>query len=333
MSSSPRSADVIVIGAGVIGLSLALDLLRAGQRVTVFEQGRVGPGGASWAGGGILAPLDTDLAPALAPLLRDSLARYPEWCAELQQDSGIDPEYLLSGLQVQAPVDPTGWQRVAQLCGTPLHETANGLDLPGIAQVRSPRLLRALAASVRARGGLLREGEPVRGLLGETRVGGVRTDAGDYAAAVVVLAAGAWSAALWSGAPLRPVRGQMLLLDARPGEFGPIVLREGHYLIPRRDGPVLAGSTVEDVGFEQATSAAGRDAILGAVRRMAPALAQRAVLAHWSGLRPATPDGLPRMGWAEDRPGLYLSSGHYRLGITLAPGSARRAAAEILARG
>lgn len=333
MSSRSRAADVIVIGAGVIGLSLALELLRAGRRVRVFDAHPIGPGGASWAGGGILAPLEPGLSPALLPLLRDSLSGYADWCAGLQAESGVDPEYLVSGLRVLPPVDLAGWQALAAGCGQQASADpaiSGAVSWPEVAQVRSPRLLRALAEAVRHRGGELHAGEAVQALLGAPRVRGVRTVAGEYAAQVVVLAAGAWSAGLCAAAPLRPVRGEMLLFDAPPGALSTIVMREASYLIPRRDGRVLAGSTVEDIGFAQAPSEAGRRAILAAVEGMWPALLQHAVIAHWSGLRPATPDGLPRMGWVEDRPGLYLSSGHYRLGITLAPGSARRAAREIL---
>lgn len=333
MIPSTRSADVIVIGAGVIGLSTAFELLRAGLRVTVLERGAVGPGGASWAGGGILAPLEPDaVGPSALPLLRDSLAVYAEWCAALHEASGIDPEYLVSGLRILPPGDLPAWKALAASCAIRAEDGEAGalLQLPGVAQVRSPRLLRALARAVRAAGGQILEGVPVQALQRSGEAMTVMTVSGPHRAARVVLAAGAWSAQLAPSAGVRPMRGEMLLLDARSGELASIVLRAGQYLIPRKDGGIVAGSTLEDIGFENQPSTQGRDRILSAVHEMAPWLAQREVLAHWSGLRPGA-QSAPQVGWSPDQPRLFLNCGHYRLGITLAPGSARAAARQILA--
>ena len=159
----------------------------------------------------------------------------------------------------------------------------------------------------------------------------MRSADGVQAAGIVVLAAGAWSASVSDAAPTRPMRGQMLLIDAAPGEIGSIVLRGGRYLVPRSDGPVLIGSTLEDVGFEDQVTRAARDSLLASLEVMAPQLARRRVLAQWSGLRPALADGGPCIvNWAPRTRGLFLNTGHFRVGITLAPGSARRAADAIL---
>lgn len=337
-TQSARSADVLVIGAGVIGLSTALALRRAGLHVTVLERGEVGRGSASWAGGGILSPLEPDgVDEETLPILRDSLSVYPGWCEELQALGGVDPEFEVSGMRVQAPADLVAWTDFFEArCGLRVEPRGEeGAWLPDVAQVRSPRLLRALAAAFVASGGVLVERQPVLGLelIGD-RVSGVRTAHGATPAGVVVLAAGAWSESMSREAPVRPVRGQMLLLDAAPGELDAIVLRQGRYLIPRRDGPVLAGSTLEDVGFEDQVTDPARNSLLASVREMAPHLAQRRVLAHWSGLRPAMrATGPCVVGWAAATRGLFLNTGHHRLGITLAPGSARRAAQSILAGG
>lgn len=335
-----RSADVIVIGAGVIGLSTALELLRAGIRVTVIERGAVGRGGASWAGGGILSPVEPDdLHGDVLPILCDSLSVYPDWCSDLRQRSGIDPEYIVSGMNVFAPADLDRWRSLAQRCNLAVHDTPACttrtsqpvLSLPGVAQVRSPRLLRALAASVRARGGRIIEGEAVRQLVGWMRVTGVRSARATHHAGAVVLAAGAWSNALCSRAKVRPVRGEMLLLQGQAGELRHILVGRGRYLIPRADGNILAGSTLDHTGFEDAPSMDGRARIQRSVRELAPWLAERPVLAHWSGLRPAPQGAAPHIGWAPWRRGLLLNCGHYRLGITLAPGSARYASRLIMA--
>lgn len=335
-SSLPRSADALVIGAGVIGLSTALALRQAGLRVTVLERGAIGRGSASWAGGGILSPLEPGgVDEATLPILRDSLAAYPGWCADLHALGGIDPEYVVSGMRVQAPIDRDQWSSFFEArCGLKVEQAAGeGAWLPGVAQVRSPRLLRVLAAAFLAAGGERIEHRPVLALERQgDRVTGVRTADGVRHAGVVVLAAGAWSAGLSDEAAVRPVRGQMLLIDAAPGELDAIVLREGRYLIPRRDGPVLVGSTLEDAGFADEVTHAARASLVDWVRVMAPTLASRRVLAHWSGLRPAPSSGGPCIvRWAREWRGLFVSTAHHRLGITLAPGSARAATRSILA--
>lgn len=341
MLPSCRSADVVVVGAGVIGLATALELQLAGLRVRVLERGAVGRGSASWAGGGILSPLEPGgIEPEAMPLLRDSLAMYAGWCRSLHEASGIDPEYLESGLRVLNPHDTPGWEALARDCGWRvqirdadgglLGDAKGSLWLPQVAQVRSPRLLRALVGAFRDAGGELLEGESASMLLCKgDRVVGVRTARDAHAAAQVVLAAGAWSSSLAPECAVRPIRGQMLLLDACPGELDAVVLQEGRYLIPRKDGPVVAGSTLEDEGLDDRITEDGRREILRSVERMAPALAQRRVLAQWSGLRPGAQR--PQVGPSESRRCLYLNVGHHRLGITLAPGSARALCRTVLA--
>jgi glycine oxidase len=330
--SSPASArpDVIVVGAGVIGLSAAWALLEQGRTVTVVERGAVGPGGASWAGGGILAPLDpADIDPALLPWLAESLSGYAAWCEALREASGIDPEYTVSGLQVLPPADDAGWRRLAAALDFGCTTTANGLLLPRVAQVRSPRLLAALAAAVRARGGRIVEGEAVERLIGDRRVEGVETRRQRIASARVVLAAGAWSNAVWPQSRIAPVKGEMLLFAAVPGRVRHIVLQDHQYLIPRRDGAIVAGSTLEPGQTDARPTAAGRAAILAAVARMDPALAREPVVAHWAALRPAPVGALPHVEAVAACQGLFLATGHYRLGLTLAPGSARRIASLV----
>lgn len=332
MSSCAPSTDVIVIGAGVVGLATAVELLRQGLRVKVLERGAVGRGGASWAGGGILFPLDPgDVNADVRALLAESLHGYAAWCALLAQRSGIDPEYLPSGLQVREPFDLDAWSTLAADAGLALRRAQGHADIPGVAQVRSPRLLRALAGSVRALGGELLEHTAVTGWLDAGRGVGVRTADAVHLAHTVVLACGAWTRELSAQAPIEPVRGQMLLIDAQPGEVERIVLAQRRYLIPRRDGAVLVGSTVERVGFDDQSTAQGRTQLLDTLAHLAPALARRRVLAHWSGLRPAPAGDAPILEWSRERAGVLINTGHYRIGITLAPASARRAAAMILA--
>ncbi|MGQ0618480.1 MAG: NAD(P)/FAD-dependent oxidoreductase [Panacagrimonas sp.] len=330
--------DVLVVGAGVIGLATAWELLCRGLKVSVIERGRIGPGGASWAGGGILAPLEpAELDADLEPLLRDSLASYADWCTQLKEDGGVDPEYTVSGLAVLEPADEPAWRVWAQGCalridpGRPQNnfggKRASVFELPGIAQVRSPRLLRTLAAAVRARGGDIIEDEAVVAL----EESGLRTTRRRLHAGCVVLAAGAWSGELDAAAEVAPVKGEMLLFEAAGERLERILLHHDMYLIPRRDGRIVAGSTLERAGFDAMPSVAGRERILTALRQFAPQLARREPMAHWAGLRPAPLMGvLPKMQWSDGHPKRLLNCGHYRLGISLAPGSARRIARLLL---
>ncbi len=336
MSVSKPSPDVIVIGAGVIGLASALELRRRGLRVTVLERGRVGPGGASWAGGGILAPLDpADTPSPVRAMLQQSLRVYARWCEELHACSGVDPQYRACGMQVQAPAAIADWIALGADCGFEVRAGDAGsadLQCPSVAQVRSPRLLRALAGAFRAAGGDLVEDTPVLRI--EAAAGSCTVFTAGHrsrSAARCMVAAGSRSGGLCAAPGLRPVKGQMLLLQAEPGEPDRIVLGQGRYLIPRADGLVVAGSTVEDAFVDEGPTAQARDAILDSVARLWPGLERRPVLAHWTGLRPMMPDGLPRLAWLGPERRVYLHCGHYRLGLSLAPASAIEAADAIVA--
>lgn len=331
--------DVQIIGGGVIGLSTALELRSAGLTVTVLEKGRIGRGSASWAGGGLLAPLCPDGLDHLSrALLVRSLKRYPEWCAALMDASGIDPEYLLSGLTIHDPELWNVWRQYAQWIGTDFRTgTGDAMienggarpvgHLSGVAQIRNPRLLKALAIAARVAGVRILEGQHVR-RLGDGGV--VRTRSGRSCAKVTVLAAGCWSQKLFAEMRIRPVKGQMLLLDGRGLGLESVHLAGGHYLIPRRDGKVLAGSTLEQAGFDMEVTSAARNQILQRVSGISAELARAPVLAQWAGLRPAAANPSPIIRWARTRRDLFLLGGHYRLGLTLAPASAELARRKIL---
>lgn len=338
MRTAEAFPDVLVVGAGVIGLATAHELSCRGLRVCVVEQRRVGPGGASWAAGGILAPMSPlQVGAELLPLLQDSLAVYADWCAQLREESGIDPEYTLSGMAVMPPADQGAWRSWAESCGLDVcagrrehffgGKAESLLDLPGVAQVRSPRLLRVLAAAVRARGGEIIEDEPVLAI----EDSGVLTSRRRLRAGLVVVAAGAWSAGLDSEAGVEPLKGEMLLFDTQAEAPQRILLHPEVYIIPRRDGRLVVGSTLERAGFDSSPTASGRTRILGALEKLAPQLADCEPIAHWAGLRPAPLEGtMPRIEWSVTRKHTLLSCGHHRMGITLAPGSARRIAAMAL---
>lgn len=344
LRSASVMRDCIVIGAGLVGLLTARELRRHGLDVLVLERGRAGQE-ASWAGGGILSPLHPWRCPEpLTALQLWSQGAHPRLARELYEETGIDPEWQASGLLVLEPdeLEPAqDWARRFDVRLQPLSppqiralepalspfDTA-GLWLPEVAQVRNPRLVQAVRASVMASGAELREGAAVSGLVvGGRGIEGVRVDGQLVRARRVVVAAGAWSGELLDGlgslAPMRPVLGQMLMFLAPPALLGHILLRYGHYLIPRRDGRILAGSTVEDVGFDKRVSAAARGELLAAATALVPALADCRLERHWAGLRPGIGRETPLIGEHPAVRGLFVNAGHYRNGVCLAPASAR----------
>lgn len=336
---------------------VARELSAGGARVTLLERGDLGKE-ASWAGGGILSPLyPWRYHDAVTALSQWSQRHFPRLAEELVAETGIDPEWLPSGLLIPEAGEATTAAQWAQRWDIALEtisagrlvelepELASGRDeqeqgiwLPHVGQVRNPRLLKALARSLEVRGVEIRTHVEVVGLIaqGDT-IQGVRTREGSLHAAGVVVTAGAWTTVLLgslAGADwqITPVRGQMLLFHAEPGLVRHIVLQGGHYLVPRRDGRILAGSTLEYVGFDKSTTHQAHDELHGAALALIPGLARCPVELHWAGLRPGSPQGIPLIGRHPQRQGLYLNVGHFRNGVVTGPASARLLADMIFGR-
>jgi glycine oxidase len=341
-----------VIGGGVIGLLSAYELALAGRSVVVIERGQAGRE-ASWAGGGILSPLYPWRYPE--PITRLALwgeRRYPALVEALRLEGGVDAEWTRSGMLSLAVSDvdlALAWARQHAIPLELINDSALRVLEPSLAaegpavwdealaQVRNPRLLAALKQVLRKRGVDIRENTAVEGVVARNgRLAALRTAQGELAAQQCLVAAGAWAGALLArtglSLPIRPVRGQMLLFRAIPGLVKRIVLKDSRYLVPRRDGHVLAGSTVEEVGFDRATTAIAREELRAAAIALVPALGNYEVEHHWAGLRPGSPDGIPYIGEHPDIRGLFVNAGHYRNGIVLAPASARLAADLMLGR-
>lgn len=341
--------DILIIGGGVIGLSAALELAGAGAKVTVLERGVAGAE-SSWAGGGILSPLlPWDYAEPVTRLAGWSAGLYPAWAGALREATGIDPEWRQSGMLVLPDYDEAAardwcaahrteldWVE-AKVVAPSLGVEAEALWLPQVAQVRNPRLLKALRRRIDQIGVRLVEQAEVTGFrLSGSRLVAVSTSEGEFAAGAVVVAAGAWSCqVLGDLAPqpdIRPVRGQMLLFRAAPGSLRQIVLQNGTYLIPRDDGYILAGSTLEEVGFDKGVTAEAKARLMAEAARLLPMLAEAPLVAHWAGLRPGSRGNVPVIDRHPEIGNLYLNSGHFRYGVTMAPGSARLLADLLLGR-
>jgi glycine oxidase len=336
------TSDVIVVGGGVIGCAIARHLARAGVSVVVLE--RAIPGAeASSAAGGILAAQEEAGGPGpLAELLLASRALFPRLAAELREETGLDIGLRQTGL-LAACFDAAeearlegrhAWQRAAGLRlewlrGARLAAAEPALG-PGVTAALSfpedgqlePRLyLQALALAAARAGARFITGAYVRRVVHEGgRVAGVELEGEMLAARHVVVAAGSWSA-LVEGAALpprvvRPMRGQMVQLETRPPLIRGTVTCAGGYLVGRADGRVLAGSTMELVGFDKRVTAGGLRHILDVAVRLVPALADAPVTDSWANFRPATADDLPLIGPAGP-PGLIVASGHFRNGILL----------------
>jgi glycine oxidase len=336
--------DFLIVGGGIVGLASARVLLQSGYRVMLVERGTVGRE-ASWAGGGILSPLcPWDYQDAVTRLALRGMNMFGEAAAALHAFTGIDPEYQRSGMLLLPPYQ-TGlakqWCAQHQFALQPVkldeylpHQQGAGLLLPEVAQVRNPRLLHALRKSVEMLGGIiLEQHEAQKFEISGGHVAALQTTQGKLASAAYVVAAGAWSNVLLGenalNMDIRPIRGQILLFKFDTPPFQQILLKENLYFIPRRDGHVLVGSTLEDVGFDKSITIEARDSLLRRVREIFPDWRKVMPVQQWAGFRPGSPDNIPTIGRHPRLTNLYANSGHFRYGVTMSLASAELLLNEI----
>jgi glycine oxidase len=329
--------NFLIIGAGAVGLTSALELLQAGYHVTLVERGEVGKE-ASWAGGGILSPLcPWDYPDEVSCLAQRGMALFAGAAKVLQEETGIDVEYQRSGMLVLPPFEDklaSDWcaehqfpVQSVKLDALLPQSTDIGLLLPEVAQVRNPHLLRALRRRVEILGGVILEQHEVRNFqLQGDRVVTVQTAQGTLSAGAYIITAGAWSKKLLGEYALnidvRPIRGQILLFKFDEPPFPHILLQQDLYLIPRLDGHVLVGSTLEDVGFDSSTTTRARADLLQRVRDIFPMWKNIEPIQHWAGLRPGSPNNIPTIGQHPEITNLYANFGHFRYGVTMSLASA-----------
>ncbi len=339
-----QMADVIVIGGGVIGLSIAYELAGRGVSVVLLEQGEIGKE-ASWAGAGMLPPGDVSGAKTPEARLRSaSHLFWPEWSARLREETGVDNGYIRCG-GLTVAVDEPDLTFSATLSSyveeSVITESIPSVDvrerwpflssdvtraffLPEMGQVRNPRHLKALAAGCVRRSVKLLPGHPVIGVerSGET-IRSVRTPLADFRAGEFIFAGGAWSTQLLKYAAVEfsvePIRGQMVLLEKCPLPFRVVIEQAKRYLVPRADGKILIGSTEERVGFHKANTADALAELLRFGTNLVPALKLATFVKAWSGLRPYRAGELPYLGRIDGLKNACVAAGHFRSGLQMSP--------------
>ncbi len=340
-----NNPEIVIIGGGVIGLSIARALARRGVRdVCIVERGGLGAEASSAAGGMLLPQVEADGHDDFFALACRSRDLYKSLAVELRHETGIDIELDTTGTLYLALNEHDyeeieqryQWQSQAGLAVELLtsasarelepcisETTYGGLRFPNDIQVENRRLITALANSVNALGVTTFIETTVEKLVIQGhRITGVQTSRGEVNCQTVVLAAGAWSSFLLQSAPnpgITPVRGQMLCLESKPQLTRHVLFSPRGYLVPRQDGRLLAGSTSENAGFAKRVTAGGIASILGQTLEISPAIGSLPIVDSWAGFRPRAADGLPVLGPCGEIDGLFYATGHYRNGILLAP--------------
>lgn len=342
-------SSCLVIGGGVVGLSLAYELAGEGRAVRVIDSGQPGRE-ASWAGAGILPPAGSAATDPLEQLAALSNRIHADWAEQLRETTGIDNGFRPTGAiyvargtgesrgleqlvrwahargivcERLAPAALSELEPALRLAGSP----KSAYLVPAECQLRNPRHLKALVAGCAQRGveitpGAAAEDFEVRG----DRVRAVRTNLGPISAEQFCITTGAWSAAvagkLGFAAEVRPIRGQIVLM-ATPGPLVSRIINEGpRYLVPRPDGRLLIGSTEEDVGFDRRNTAGAVGELLEFALGLVPKLADAQLERTWAGLRPATRDRLPYIGRVPGLANAFMAAGHFRGGLQLSAGTA-----------
>jgi glycine oxidase len=348
MDSGSNIADVVIIGGGVIGLAVARALaLRGVSDVLLIERNSLGAESSSAAAGMLAPQAEANRPHEFFQLTCQSRDLYPNFASSLLEETGIDIELEPTGTLYLAFTDHDSdeldqryaWQKQAGLLIEKLsgyearqlepaicESVVAALRFPLDTQVENRRLISALAAANERLGVRMETGTEVASLkVARDRVTGIQTSRGFIATEQVVIAAGAWSSLLGAAdialpdLRIKPVRGQMLCFEANPQISRHVIYSPRGYLVPRRDGRMLAGSTTEHAGFEKRVTAAGIHSILSAALEISPRISSLPVADSWAGLRPRAADTLPVLGPCAEIAGIFYATGHYRNGILLAP--------------
>ena len=323
-------SDLIIVGAGIIGLFSAFLLARRGVKVTLLDRGDFGHE-SSWAAGGILTTLlPWNYDHRISQFTGNAIPSYQHLSGLLLRETAIDIELCKSGLVVKAAKN---FQKAQQWCiknklafSACVNARGHDITLPDVYQLRPPLLLRALTKYLRQTGvTCLPHTEVLNVQIQNSRVTALHTSRGLMKCDHLLWATGAWASRLKQvKAPLdlpavTPVRGQMIAMSGKDIHLNTILFHDDHYLIPRKDGVILAGSTLEYVGYNKRTTDAGRQALWQKSVDLMPNLEKATITHHWAGLRPGAGNSLPSVGPHPTIGGFFMNFGHFRYGLLMAP--------------
>lgn len=352
--------DILIVGGGVIGLSIARKLHQKGAaKITIIERGKLGQESSFAAAGMLAAQAETDKADDFFHFCIKSRELYPQFADELKDETGADIELDKSGTLFLALTEEDEreirhrfeWQkkaglRVEYLSAAEVRQvepfispdTRAALFFPDDRQVENRQLLDALQKYVALNKINVVENAEVKSLLVKNeKITGAETQSGNFLAAKTVIAAGAWTSHIKIGENIlpglrnvKPIRGQMLGFHTAKRLFSKVIYSPRGYIVPRRDGRILVGATMEDVGFDKSVTTDGIDFVRENALEIAPSLVNLERSEKWSGLRPFAPDGLPILGGFPQVENLFVATAHYRNGILLAPLTAEILASKIV---
>ncbi len=328
-------ADVLIIGGGIVGLAIAWELSLLGADVTILERNMCGHG-ATLAAAGMLAPQAERLSGKLLDLALNSRALYPDWIEKLEAITGMDCGYWRCGILAPYMNEVLLWKQnlhllpeyrerlqIKEIQAGLNHNIAGGLWFVDDAQVDNRLLTAALIAALRERSVKILEGVNVFGISKNNhQVAHLNTSHGNLHGDTYILATGAWTQELMP-LPILPKKGQMLSVFDPSRGLKTVLFAENVYIVPRRDGRIIIGATVEDVGFAPGNTAKGIAGLLNNAISIYPAIATMNILSTWWGFRPHAPAEIPILEISRNCKNLFLATGHYRNGILLAPVSAK----------
>lgn len=325
-------SNIIIAGGGIIGLYSAYLLALRGNKPTLIDKGNFGRE-SSWAAGGILTPLmPWDYAENILFLTDYADSEYKQLATTLLDTVHQDIEYWKCGLTVltseTAPIEK--WCNDHEVHYKYLHDHRQHIHLTDVAQIRTPRLISALISQLEKLGvDLLANTDVTQCQIEHNRLSGVHTSRGFMPCTHLVWCTGAWAPQL-NGQDVQiqspevvPIRGQMIAFQHCHSKLDSIIYKDGHYLIPRKDGLILAGSTIEKMGYDKSTTQSAKQSLLHKSIQLMPELVDAEVTHHWAGLRPHSKNNLPTIGPHPDIEGLIFNCGHYRYGIAMAPKSSQ----------
>ena len=352
------SHDVLIIGGGVIGLTIARELKKRGvRRIAIVDRRELGAE-ASWAAAGMLAPnIEIDSSEDFHRFGLESLERYPGFAAELFDETGVDIELDRSGtlcvafddeeaaeldkiFERQAPrvtgLEYLSSDRVRAAEPAISASVRSGVFYPNDWQVENRKLLTALRRSVElSMIDIVENAEIVELITDRRRVTGAMTASEVFAADITVLATGAWTSLIKIGDAVlpfsvKPIRGQMMSIETEVRPLRCVIFSPRAYLTPRADGRVLVGATVEDVGFDKDNTLEAIETLRDAAVEIVPGLSDLPITEQWAGLRPFAADGMPILGELPGCDNAFIATAHYRNGILLAPRTAEIMADRIV---